>query len=448
MISQRQVRIVMAVVGTVLIAMAAAISNKLALAEKIVASPTPPPIGSVTGRVEPLLAATVPKPTQERVLLPLLLRQRPALKRNQERIFLPVIRFYHDRGTSGVMSSTIQSVEPTSTPTLPPPTPTPTPTLPPPTPTPTPTIPWPPSLEEPGESTLGLHLQWNNSPEIMEFIRRMKPAVIKAVGDLGFLAEVKRVSPSTVIVARLDQSLEMQGDPVAAARAFVAQNLATYQSHTAVDYWEGINEPQVRDRMAWYATFEAERVRVMAEHGLRTAIGSFSTGVPEWEEFAGFLPAIEAAKKHGGILTLHEYDAPTLDRSVGAGLPGRPNYPDRGSLALRYRWWYEDFLKPLDLVIPLVISEAGVDGGVGNRPGPPGRGWQDFIAYWAEQGLGDDGIQAYARQLVWYDAELRKDDYVIGFALFTAGAMSDQWKSYDVTHILRHIATYVIVGNP
>ncbi|MBM3190313.1 MAG: hypothetical protein FJZ90_16535, partial [Chloroflexi bacterium] len=198
-------------------------------------------------------------------------------------------------------------------------TPTPTKTRKP-TPTPTPTLPWPEPLDKPPRSKLGLHVQWNNSPEIMEYVRRMKPAVVKSVGDYGFLAEVKEVSPTTLTLARTDRDQRMEGDPIAAARAYVAADLETYRRHPEVDYWEGINEPVVRGRVEWFAAFEAERVRAMAEHGLRTAIGAFSAGVPEWEDFVAFLPAVEAAKKHGGILTVHEYDAPDMARSIGAGL--------------------------------------------------------------------------------------------------------------------------------
>lgn len=314
-----------------------------------------------------------------------------------------------------------------------------------PAPTPTPTPPWPEPLEKPGRSKLGLHVEWNNSPDIMEFIRRTRPAVIKAAGDLGFLAEVKEVSPTTVTVARLAQGPQKaEGDPVLAARDFVARNLEQYQLNPAVDYWEGWNEPDVRGKLDWYAAFEAERARVMAGHGLHVAVGAFSAGVPEWEDFAAFLPAIEAAHKYGGIFTLHEYDAPTLNRSLGAGLPRRPAHPDRGALMLRYRWWYEDFLKPRGLVVPLVISEAGIDGAIGNRPGPSGRGWRDFTGYWATHGSGDNGVQVYIKQLAWYDAQLQQDDYVIGFAVFTAGVITDRWNSFDVTDILRSIAIYVV----
>ncbi|HUV94416.1 MAG TPA: hypothetical protein VMX14_06235 [Anaerolineae bacterium] len=315
-----------------------------------------------------------------------------------------------------------------------------------PKPTPTPTLPWPAPLAAPGRSKLGIHVQWNCSHDIMEFIRLMKPILVKSAGDLGFLAETKEASPSTVTMARFTGHEQRQaGDPIQAARAFVNAHLEEYLKHPAVDYWEGYNEPDVRGRMAWYAAFEVERVRLMAQHGLRAAVGGFSTGVPEWEDFEAFLPAIEAVREHGGILTLHEYDAPVMDRSVGAGLPGRPGSPDRGALALRYRWWYEDFLKPRGLVVPLVISEAGIDGGIPNRPGPAGKGWQDFVGYWSEVGLGDDGIQTYLQQLAWYDEQLRQDDYVIGFAVFTAGAMNDDWRSFDITSILRHIATYILV---
>lgn len=111
-----------------------------------------------------------------------------------------------------------------------------------------------------------------------------------------------------------------------------------------MDYWEGYNEPDPNmNNMPWYARFEAERVRVMAQHGLRAAIGGFATGVPEYDEFALFVPAIAVAKEHRGILTLHEYGAPDMTYLYGDPLPGLPTYPDRGSLTFRYRWFYRDF---------------------------------------------------------------------------------------------------------
>jgi hypothetical protein len=327
------------------------------------------------------------------------------------------------------------------TPTVPPPTADPSPV---PTPEPTRGPNWPEPLSAPGPSKLGLHVVRNNSPWIMEFIRRVRPAVVKAVDDVGWLSDVKRESPTTVTLGRLAPThQDMHGDPALAAQAFVAEQLTRYQLNRGVDYWEGWNEPDPNENMAWYAAFEAERVRLLAEQGFKAAVGGFACGVPEWEEFLAFLPAIEAASQYGGILTLHEYGAPTMDYLVGSPLPGWPGYPDRGVLALRYRWWYQEILIPRGLVVPLVISEAGIDGIImaGQRLGPDGLGWQDFTAYWDDMGLlgGGDG---YVQQLAWYDSELQRDDYVIGFTVFTAGG-GDQWKSYEVNGILPRLARYV-----
>lgn len=313
-----------------------------------------------------------------------------------------------------------------------------------PLPTATPTPAWPETLASPGRSKLGLHVQNNNSPDIMEFIRRVKPRVVKGVDDLGFLEEVKKVSPQTITIGRFsDVPQNMDGDPKQAALDLVNRYLTRYRQFPGVDYWEGLNEPGVNGRMEWFAAFEAERVRLMAQYGLRCAIGAFSTGSPEWDQFEAFLPAIQAALEHGGILTLHEYDAPTFDRSVGSGLPGIAPMADRGALALRYRWWYEDFLKPRGLVIPLVISEAGIDGTIANRPGPKGLGWQDFVDFWRAAGLDPDGVTEYLHQLAWYDSELQKDDYVIGCTIFTAGPAGNNWRSFDITGMLHPLAFYL-----
>lgn len=332
---------------------------------------------------------------------------------------------------------------PTSTPL--PPTATSTPTI---TPTPTPyvsQIPYdlPPS-EELGPSKMGLHVILNNNPAIMDFVRQARPAVMKSVGDFGFLAEVKRVSPRTITIGRFPASnQDISGNPEEAAREFVNEQLTYYEQNPYVDYWEGWNEPDPNlDGMEWYARFEQERVRLMAQHGYRAAIGGFPAGVPEMDEFALFVPAIRTAIQHNGILTLHEYSAPTLDHLYRAALPGYPTYTDRGSLTFRYRWYYEDILKPAGLSIPLVISEMGIDGIIGGRPGPDGLGWRHFQSYWTDLGAwGNNGVGAYINQLAWYDAGVRQDGYVIGFTIFTAGG-GDRWKSYEVNGILPQLAGY------
>lgn len=337
---------------------------------------------------------------------------------------------------------------PLNTPIIPTNTPRPTST-PTPTPSPTPTI-YKTALPTPvtaglGPSKLGIHVISHNDANILEFVRRGQPAVIKAVGDFGFLTEVRQLSPRTTIVARQDDPRHNYGlPPQDAAREFVMNQLDQYLANPAVDYWEGWNEPDPGlERMSWYAQFEQERVRIMASYGFRTAIGGFSTGVPELDEFALFMPAIETVRQYHGILTLHEYGAPDLTYLYGDPLPGYPAYPDRGSLKFRYRWYYRELLEPNDLVVPLVISEAGVDGVIGNRPGPAGTGWYDFQDYWVEQGWGRTGAEAFINQLAWYDAGVREDPYVIGFTIFTAGGIN-HWLNYDINELLPQLTSYVI----
>ncbi len=336
---------------------------------------------------------------------------------------------------------------PTSTPILPTRTPSPTPT-PPATETPTPyvvVIPDLPPSTELGPSKMGLHVVRNNDPGIMEFVRQTQPAIMKAVDDLGFLAEVKSVSPKTITVGRVSiESQDYKGNPEEEARDFVAQNLDIYRKNPGVDYWEGWNEPDPNlQNMSWYARFEQERIRQMAQHGFRAAIGGFATGVPELDEFQLFLPAIETAAEYGAVLSLHEYGAPVMNYLYGDPLPGYPAYPDRGSLTFRYRWFYRELIEPAGLAIPLVITEAGIDGIIGDRPGPPGLGWKDFQGYWVRQGIADSGIQAYIEQLAWYDAGVRKDGYVIGFTVFTAGGFGS-WEKYDINPILDELTGYIL----
>ena len=356
----------------------------------------------------------------------------------------PRLNFGDNSPLRPTFTPTITPIIPSRTPT---PTPTHTPTY---TPSPTP-IPSPtpegngPYLQgDPNRSKLSIHVIFNNDPRIMTFVRQAHPAVIKGVDDLGFLAEVEQVSPNTIIVGRRNWAhQEYVGSPEQAARDFVQAQLREYQLNPAVDFWEGWNEPDPGlDRMAWYARFEQERVRELARYGFKAAIGGFATGVPEMDEFALFLPAIETAMQYGGILTLHEYSAPVMSYGYGSALPGYPYHEDRGSLTFRYRWYYEELLIPRGLVIPLVISEAGIDGIIGNRPGPEGLGWADFQEYAVAQGWGRTGDEAFINQLAWYDAGVRQDDYVLGFTVFTAGPVA-QWGPYNIGSILSKMADYV-----
>ncbi|MHB1317071.1 MAG: hypothetical protein ACYCYF_00455 [Anaerolineae bacterium] len=295
------------------------------------------------------------------------------------------------------------------------------------------------SFESPvGRSKLGLHVTRNSAPEIMAFIEAAQPAVLVGVGDLGWLAEAKELSPGSIILGRFEETAQtMTGDPAVRAQEFVVGHAARYLANPGVDYWLGWNEPGIDStwQMEWYAAFEAERARLMSDLGLKVAVGNFSTGTPEADEFASFLPAIETAKALGGVLAVHEYSAPTMMDGVGLAIPGHEAEVDAGSLTLRYRYWYEHYLAPARLVIPLVVTEAGIDSGVLPVQAPAVGGWRDLDATSAGQAL-----SSYVGQLSWYDDQLRRDPYVIGFAVFNAGDANGRWASFDITPELGTIA--------
>ncbi|MEK7786491.1 MAG: LysM peptidoglycan-binding domain-containing protein, partial [Chloroflexota bacterium] len=242
-----------------------------------------------------------------------------------------------------------------------------------------------------GPTKLGLHVTLN-SGGALDYVAAVKPSVMKGVDDIGYLKDVKALSPNTITVGRyvVKQENIGGGDPAQRAIDFVNEWLPKYQAAPWVDYWEGWNEVTYPN-YEWYAVFEAARACEMQKYGLKAAIGGFSTGTPEPWQFEAFVPAVEAGIRCGAILTTHEYGAPTMYLWWGQGLPesyGHPAVPaylDRGPLAGRYRFLYRDILLPRGLNIPLVISEAGIDGGAGagQRPGySDAQGWMGFWDYW------------------------------------------------------------------
>jgi len=297
-------------------------------------------------------------------------------------------------------------------------------------------------------SKLSLHFI-RNTPASYQFLRETNPPLVKLASDVGWSTTVRRDFPNMLIIGRLSQENRealAQMDPVRAATKYVTDLLPEYRANPDVDYWEGWNEfdPRTPDQWNWFSQFEGQRACLMRYYGYKTVIGNFSTGRPEFNEMLMFLPAIRIGLACGAIFGLHEYSAPTLQFGYGLGIPYRPTFPNRGLLTFRYRYWYEDIFKPLNLPIPLVITEMGIDGGVGGgRPGPGGAGWLDFMRYWHDQGMGDNGSRAFVSQLAWYDSEMRRDPYVIGATIFTAGRPAGNWDSFNVENMLPDLTSYV-----
>lgn len=307
--------------------------------------------------------------------------------------------------------------------------------LPSPTPTPTPYPPGPPSK-------LGLFVT-RFHPEVLDLVEHGKPALVKTLEiDPNFVKGLKDSSPTTLIAARLvlGEQMNLDVDPIPLAREFVDKLLplaAETRRMEAITAWEAYNEPvaDTPDKMKRLADFEAERTRLLAEHTIRSVVGNFGTGHPPLELWADFKPALDAVQQYNGYLGLHEYSAPVMQYLSGnLQPPGDPHQGDEGWLTLRYRKAYRRYLEPMGFAnLPILITECGVDGLVQPRPGPPdAQGWQDFIATWLENGLRDDPPGVYMDQLIWYDENLQRDDYIKGSAIFLAGTNDARWESYDI----------------
>ena len=280
------------------------------------------------------------------------------------------------------------------------------------------------------------------------------PAVLKFVGDWGTAGTVPK---SVLVIGRKfqgDYDAQLQRNtgktPLEGAQQLVSDQLSTYRSNPHITYWEGHNEPvwNTDEEMSWYAQLEVERMRLMAEHGLKCVIGNFATGNPALALWPAFLPALQAAKQYQAVLGLHEYSCPWMWWMTGKHqMDPDEDQGDEGWTTLRYRKVYRQHLIPNGVGdVPLAITECGIDPLVNPKPPEAGAGgtWRGLGDFWSRQDKEHDKADYYFRQLVWYDKELQKDDYVVGATIFTWGSFA-HWSSFDIagTDVSRKLSAHV-----
>jgi hypothetical protein len=293
------------------------------------------------------------------------------------------------------------------------------------------------------KSKLSIHTSFlNGGSYSRSFILNAKPRCVKLLDKFDVAQEIKDAVPGIIIVGRIFKgshgTIDVDSDPVQCAYDWWATQGPIINSYPAVDYWEGYNEPGYLNptQMAWYAQFEAERIRILANNGGKKAcIGNFGTGSIDTPDVDGgaswgaFATAFDAAKAHGGILGLHEYGCPMNCAFSGDTATGE------GWLCGRYRKLYKYYLIPNNKVIPLVITECGVDnvGWIAGCCSYPG--WKLRFS-WRE----------YFNQLVWYDNVLKADDYVIGATIFSLEIYD--WENFDigVPELMLWLTNYVANG--
>jgi hypothetical protein len=259
-------------------------------------------------------------------------------------------------------------------------------------------------------------------------------ALVKALGGLGLLREVKEASPETVTVGRVLglEKVEVSGNPSEVAQYYMNHHMAGWGNERDVtDYWEVLNEvnPGTEEGHVWLAHFYSACMEIAEANGYRLALFSYPTGVPEWNHWAAIVETgvFAQAKAGGHILALHEGDWGLIRDTWGGSIPGQPQYdPDRGVLSARYRHLYRDFLIPRDEVIPLAMTEFAAI--------PEGDPEQQRF-FWKH---------IWLREMAWYDSKLVEDDYVIGAAIFTLGG-AGEWPRFDFEHMLPELKEYIIM---
>jgi hypothetical protein len=259
-------------------------------------------------------------------------------------------------------------------------------------------------------SKLGLHLiSWNNSGNILDFIAKAKPRVVKMLdfNDVDTSA-ARASSPSTLFIGRQYVDSQPLDNPAVNARNLFNQLLpAIYKMGSRVDIWEGYNEVVIKspDDAKRYSDFTVAWADIMHSQGLRCAAFSFSVANPELQ----YWPLLADGARACDYLALHEYDSPRMDTHVG-------------DFCLRYRRAYAAL--PADARRPIIITECGIDDG-------HNQGWLKYATT-------DD----YLAQLAWYDNNLMVDDYVLGCTIFTVD--SRDWRYFEVLPILPQIASYIV----
>jgi hypothetical protein len=298
-------------------------------------------------------------------------------------------------------------------------------------------------------SKVGVHGIWSN--HILEFAQALTDAgtpfrIVKAVDDLGWLKEVKRISPETITVGRLAHEQEAAGlvnDPATDLDEYAAvlmePILVKVQDdpslRQAVDYWELTNEPLgggvPTDAYERLALLTIRCMEIAEANDLKLAIFGFNAGTPEWVDMVAIVETgvFARAKAGGHILTVHEgvfgddpidkwWDVHFVDENgnptteetgvtaAGGWIPGGPVLEGAGALCLRYRFLYH-LLEERDEVVPLFVSEFYAGGSYDPA----------------------DKADVVAR-MQWYDRQVMADDYVLGFGPFTLGPVPD-WKHQD-----------------
>jgi hypothetical protein len=274
----------------------------------------------------------------------------------------------------------------------------------------------------------GFHVN-RTGEDVLDAIRRIRPQVVKTLEhDIGFWTRVRSIHPDVYLIGRLyvpnheqDQFAEA---PAAKGRAFAERilrletNRTTFQGRPLFDAWESYNEVLPghadSDLKRKYDDFQVAFAGPIKAAGFEPIAMNFATGNMLGNDFLDFFPGTLESYR---VLGFHEYDWPDMWRLHEENI--REKNEGGMWLTLRYRRIMNDVRRVYGDRHTVIITECGMTQGVqgGADVGP----WHESHPIAEER---------YWDSLMWYNDQLRQDDYVRAALLFVVGAVSP-WQSFE-----------------
>jgi uncharacterized membrane protein YgcG len=275
-------------------------------------------------------------------------------------------------------------------------------------------------------SLLGPHINGDYTRHL-PLLERWQPAVALLLDPPpGYAAQIKRRSPNTLIVQRIyqpDHQVEAAITQSAQAAGKWAANLvlAQVKDHPGVDAWIVVNEvsQQSAEQVAKLGVFSMTFCSRLQEYGLRGCIGGFGVGWPKLSGDDGaaslraFANAMQFAATNDHWLAIHQYGAAPLT-----------NTQYHSYHLLRWQAHVLPWFRANGVAIPkYIVTETGTDLGV--VPGHQGEaGWRRGYS---------GNANAYANDLLWLEAQMRRDERCLGGTLFCLGSNGDpKWSSFQI----------------
>ena len=269
------------------------------------------------------------------------------------------------------------------------------------------------------------------SRDALNYVKAIKslglrvPAV-KLVNAMGQAGEFLAAGAELIIgrPTRVDPSLggEIHKNPVTEAQNYVRNFLGPHiLANPRVQVWEVWNEPTVGSEaeMLWLVAFCANAARVLSvEFGRAGVHLNFSTGNPELKYMRLMRPLLEAIRRYGGYIGMHEYaNKPHIVNGqiqYGA-MMGQP-WSLLGRQKLINAIWAEQGY----FNVPVIVTEGGLD-----RTEPGAYAFRDEGNVYSAR---DYAALAGA----YHDYMVAACPNVVAWTIFTWGTDSDGWRNHNV----------------